>query len=117
MNDNFREATLMCLGIALGIALISTANIVVTILTIFSIGTILASLHGRRGSLAYMLNSLLPVVVAIDLGEAPALPPRAWRRREPARGRPPGWAGGVGSRSRLAEAAAGSACVALRAVG
>ena len=64
-----------------------------------------------------MLNSLLLLLLAVGAGEALVLPPMAWRRSKPALARPPGRAGGVGSRSRLAVAAAGSACVALRAMG
>jgi len=68
MNDNFREATLMCLGIALGIALISTANIVVTILTIFSIGTILASTISVVVSLGWTLGFLEGICLCILIG-------------------------------------------------
>ena len=82
-----------------------------------AIGTIGNSLRGRRGSIVDMLNSLRLLLLAVGAGEALALPPRAWRRSESALARPPGRAGGVGSRSRLAVAAAGSACVALRAMG
>jgi len=68
MNNNFREATLMCLGIACGIALISTANIVVTLLTIFSIGTILASTISVVVSLGWTLGFLEGICLCILIG-------------------------------------------------
>jgi hypothetical protein len=82
-----------------------------------TIGACIPALRGRRGMFADMLNSLLLLLLAIGLGEALALPRWASRSGEPAPGRPAGWAGGVASRSRLAEAAAVAACIVLRGVG
>ena len=40
-----------------------------------------------------MLNSLRLLLLAVGAGEALALPPRAWRRSEPAQAASPAWAG------------------------
>ena len=68
MNDNFVDATMMCLGVALGIALISTANIVVTVLTIVSIGIILASTMSVVVSLGWTLGFLEAICLCILIG-------------------------------------------------
>ena len=68
MNDNFVDATMMCLGVALGIALIFTANIVVTVLTIVSIGIILASTMSVVVSLGWTLGFLEAICLCILIG-------------------------------------------------
>ena len=68
MNKNFREAVIMCLNIALCIALISTSNIIVTALTTFSIGSILAATISIVVSLGWTLGFLEGICLCILIG-------------------------------------------------
>ena len=68
MNKNFFQAALMCLAIAFLIALLSTSNLIVTFLSIFSIGSILAATISIIVALGWTLGFLEGICLCILIG-------------------------------------------------